>query len=87
MHNELSCITDVTAMWGAVLDDADQLAPDPAPTGFDPLDELRVRLPGVLATFSPAARAMVRFQLDQMLELVAFAHGMAAILDHANASA
>jgi hypothetical protein len=65
---EIRCLTDAFDQYRAVLDHADAIADSyhPSPAPLDPGDEIARRLPNMLATLSPAARALMREQVETM---------------------
>lgn len=76
-HDELDCITDACAMYQTVLHEADRFGSDN--DGWcNPDEELRARMPMMLAQLSPAARAMLNDHLDHLRELVAHVHRLEA---------
>ena len=77
-NRELDCITDAAGMYQSILASADTAKQ----STLTPEEELRVKLPLLLAQLSPAAHAMIRDHLDHLRELVAHVHRAEAA--HAN---
>jgi hypothetical protein len=72
-HDELDRLTDACAMWRAIIDQADELAPDIG-GGMDPEAEMRLRLPAVIGTCTPATRQAIREHVSLVADAVALLH-------------
>jgi hypothetical protein len=80
--DEVECVTAASAMYVAVLDEADELSTRTR-CSHDQVLELRrlqERLPKLLAELSPAGRAIMRDHFDHYLDMVAWFHKMEAAL-------
>jgi len=81
-HDELDCITEACAMYEVILEAVTgDVACDMAPE-----DELRAKMPTLLAELSPQARAMLDDHLDHVRELVAHFHRLERLYETANRS-
>jgi hypothetical protein len=81
-HDEMACVTNATAMYVAVLDEADELSTR-SRCSTDQVLELRRRqdrLPKLLAQLSPTGRAIMRDHFNHYLEMVAFVHQAETII-------
>ena len=72
-HDELECITAACGLYASVLDEADSWSENVA-SDLTPEDELRAKMPQMLGSLSPGARAMLRDHLKHTHELVAHLH-------------
>ena len=73
-HDGLACATEAVALYSAALDEAARLYVDDDCDDLSPTDELRDRLPALLATLSPAAREAMCCHVRHFGALVAFVH-------------
>ncbi len=81
-HDEMACVTNATAMYVAILDEADELSTRSRCSTDQVLERerLQARLPKLLAQLSQEGRAIMRDHFNHYLEMVAFVHQAESIL-------